>query len=128
MRRYVAVTVVALLLAACAGNGARDNSDAPQAQADQANSGNTLAQAAPTAGGPEAQRAQQAIGEAEAAAEKADAVGYLWRDTEEMIEEAKKAAEAREYDKAVQLAEEARRQSDQAYRQYLDQRDAATRE
>lgn len=128
MKRYVAVTVAALLLTACAGNGARD--DTETAQAEQSNPGHMLlAQAASTdANGPGAKRAQQAINEAEAAAEKADAVGYLWRDTEALIEEARKAATAREYEKAVQLADEARRQSEQAYRQYLDQRDAATRE
>lgn len=102
MKKYLVAAVMALFLAACAGTAARDNP-----------------------GAPEAQEATQAIKEAEAAAEKADSVGYLWRDTEDMIKEAKKAAEEENYDKAVKLAEEARRQSELGYQQYLDQKDAA---
>lgn len=128
MRRYVAVTVVALLLAACTGNETRDNPGSPQSQADPSDPGKPQVAQADPADAPEAEQANQAISEAEAAAEKADAVGYLWRDTEGMIEEARKAAEAQEYQKAIELANEARRQSEAAYRQYLDQRDAAARE
>ena len=100
MKKYLITAFLALFLAACAGTTAKEGDAAPD-------------------------QVSTAISEAEAAAEKADSVGFLWRDTEAMIEEAKKAAEAENYDKALKLAEEARRQSELAYQQYLDQRDAA---
>lgn len=101
MKTYFATAIMALFLAACAGTATKEGS-----------------------GTSEAQEAKQAIGDAEAAAEKADSVGYLWRDTEQMIKDAKKAVEAKNYEKATKLAEEARRQSELAYQQYLDQRGA----
>ena len=102
MKHYFLIAMLALFLSACAGTAPRDG-----------------------AGTPKAQEASVAISEAEAAAEKADSVGYLWRDTESMLEQARAAAEAENFEKAIELADEARRQADLAYQQYLDERETA---
>jgi hypothetical protein len=103
MKSYFAAAFMALFLTACASSAAKDSS-----------------------GTTDAQQAKQAISQAEAAAEKADSVGYLWRDTEQLIKDAKKAVDEKKYEEATSLADEARRQSELAYQQYLDQRDAGT--
>lgn len=72
-----------------------------------------------------AESAASAIAAAEAARGKAAEVGYEWRDTAEIITEAKKAAEAKEYDKAVKLAGKAERQGVAALKQYEEQKNAA---
>jgi hypothetical protein len=64
------------------------------------------------------QDAATAIQSAQQARDKADAVGHEWRDTGAMIGDAQKALGAQQYDEAVKLANEARRQAELAYRQY----------
>ncbi len=56
--------------------------------------------------------AQAAIADAKAANEEAKAAGAEWQDTEAMIQEAEAALEAGDTGKAIQLAEEARRQAE----------------
>ena len=64
--------------------------------------------------------AQNAIDAAKAAAEEAQAVAYAWRDTEKLIEQAEAAAKDPEcdMDKAIRLANQAKRQAENALRQY----------
>lgn len=97
MKKTILTASLSLLLAACASNGGTS------AAADEAS---------------------QAIAAAEAARTKAAAVGYEWRDTGKMIKAAKKAAEAKEYDKAVTLAGKAKRQSINAVKQQAEQEKA----
>jgi len=94
MKKIILTASLSLLLSACASSG-----------------GTTAA----------AGDATQAIAAAEAATAKAAAVGYEWRDTHKMIKAAKKAAEAKEYDKAVALASQAERQSVNAVKQQAEQ-------
>jgi len=61
--------------------------------------------------------AQAAIADARAATEEAKAAGAEWRDTEALIQEAEAALEAGDTGKAIQLAEQARRQAENALAQ-----------
>lgn len=61
--------------------------------------------------------AQAAIADAKAANEEAKAAGAEWRDTESLIQEAEAALEAGDTGKAIQLAEQARRQAENALAQ-----------
>jgi hypothetical protein len=54
---------------------------------------------------------------AEAARMKADALGHEWRDTAEILEQAKTEADQDHFDEAVKLAEEAKFQSERAIEQ-----------
>ncbi|GAB4290140.1 MAG: hypothetical protein Kow0096_03480 [Thiohalomonadaceae bacterium] len=62
--------------------------------------------------------AQNAINEAKLAAEKAQAAGAAWRDTDGLIKQAEEAMAAGDYAKAIALAEEARRQAEAALAQH----------
>jgi len=70
---------------------------------------------------------QKAIDNAVAANKQAASIGYEWRDAEELIDDAKKAAEAGDNDKALSLANEARSEGDLAYEQGLSQKNAGPR-
>ncbi|CAK0777878.1 hypothetical protein CCP3SC1AL1_930009 [Gammaproteobacteria bacterium] len=59
-----------------------------------------------------------AITEAEAAAKKTSAVGFLWRDTEKLIAEAKKALTNSNLGSALTLAQCAKSQAEHGYEQY----------
>src|SRR5512139_3894150 len=77
---------------------------------------------APAAGAPavsaaKAEEAKNAIAAAEKSREQAAAAGYEWRDTESLIENAKKAAAANDFDKAIKLAGQAERQGALAVKQ-----------
>lgn len=61
--------------------------------------------------------AQAAIADAKAANEEAKAAGAEWRDTEALIAEAEAALEAGDTGRAIQLANEARLQAENALRQ-----------
>jgi len=61
--------------------------------------------------------AQAAIADAKAALEDAKAAGVEWRDTEALIQEAEAALEAGDTGKAIQLAEQARNQAENAIKQ-----------
>lgn len=64
--------------------------------------------------------ARNAIDAAKAAAQDAQAVAYAWRDTEKLIKQAEAAARDPECDndKAIKLANQAKRQAENALRQY----------
>ncbi len=87
-----------------------------------------LGACATTGGGTEASAddATQAIAAAQTAREKVAKVGYEWRDTGTLIDQAKQAAEAKEYDKAASLAKEAEHQSAAAMAQYEAQKNAGS--
>jgi nucleoid-associated protein YgaU len=61
--------------------------------------------------------AQAAIADAKAAQAEAKAAGAAWRDTDDLIEAAEKALEAGDTGKAIQLANEARTQAENALKQ-----------
>jgi hypothetical protein len=79
----------------------------------------------PTTPAPTADMASSAIAAARDAREKAASVGHEWRDTGALINDATKAAEAKEYAKAIELANQAERQGLAALEQYKAQKDAA---
>ena len=64
-----------------------------------------------------ADTAAAAIAAAEASNNQAASVGFEWRDTAAIITAAKKAAEAKEFDKAVSLANQAEKQGMNAVKQ-----------
>lgn len=61
--------------------------------------------------------AEQAIADAKAANAKAQAMGAEWRDTAKLIEEAEAALAAGDYQKAIDLANQAERQAENAMAQ-----------
>ena len=67
--------------------------------------------------------AEQAIADAKAANAKAKAMGAEWRDTGKMIDEAEAALAAGDYEKATNLANEARRQAENAMAQYQSEQE-----
>lgn len=67
---------------------------------------------------------QQAIAGAKQAYEKVLGVGYAWRDTAKLMKEAEKTASEGELEKATDLAVEARKQSELAYNQYQNEKNA----
>lgn len=68
--------------------------------------------------------AEKAIADAEAARKKAASVGGEWRDTGKMIKDAQDLAKAGEFDKAIQLANQARRQGELGYEQAMHEKNA----
>jgi len=68
--------------------------------------------------------AESMIAAAEAAREKADAVGGEWRDVADMIKSAKTFLGAGEYDQAIQAASAARFQAQRGYEQAMAEKDA----
>lgn len=68
--------------------------------------------------------ASASISAAETANKQAKKVNYEWRDTGKIIKKAKKAQKDGNYSMAVKLADKAKRQAQQAYKQYLEQRNA----
>lgn len=58
------------------------------------------------------------IKQAEEAVAKAAAVGFEWRDTAQLLTDAKAANEAKDYNTAVALAGQAERQANNAVKQY----------
>lgn len=69
----------------------------------------------------DAAAASEAIARAEAAQKKADSVNGEWRDTGKFIKNAKKAAEAGDYAKAVRLANKAESEGNLGYQQAVSQ-------
>lgn len=102
IKTLLAFTVGAWLLAGCAGIGGES---AEQTQ----------------------QRYAQAMAEAQTAYDKVYAVEFSWRDTQDLMKAAQKAAEKGEYDKAIALANQSRKESELAYNQYLEQKGAGPR-
>jgi len=95
MKKLIIVAATAALMTACAS--------APTHSLDQANA---------------------AISAASAANGKAKKVNYEWRDTGKMIKKARKAKGDGEYDKAVKIANKAKRQAVNALAQYNEQKNA----
>jgi len=85
MKKHALLLAATLLATACASQGPSE----PAATADSAN---------------------QAIAAAEAAAKKAQEVGYQWRDTEKLIKDAKAAAAKQDFAAAQKLANAAEQQ------------------
>ena len=73
------------------------------------------------------QQANNAISAAKSELNKAKNIDYAWRDTGKMIKAAEKAAKKGEYDKAVDLANEAKMQSEIAQKQYSENLNAEPR-
>lgn len=71
--------------------------------------------------------AKGAIMAAEQANKKAKKAQYEWRDTGKIIKKAKKASKEGEFDKAVKLANKAKKQAASAYKQYLENKNAGPR-
>ena len=69
----------------------------------------------------------QAIQAAEQATARVAEVGYEWRDTGSILKKAKEAAEQGKDDEALALATEARQQSENAWAQYEQNKDAGPR-
>ena len=69
----------------------------------------------------DAAMASEAIAKAEAARKKAASVNGEWRDTGKFIKNAKKAAEAGDYDQAVKLAKKAEDEGNMGYQQAVSQ-------
>lgn len=69
--------------------------------------------------------AQQAIDAAKTANEAAKAAGAEWRDTDGLIKQAEEALAAGDTGKAIQLANQARRQAENALRQHLAEQNKA---
>lgn len=65
--------------------------------------------------------AERAIADAKAANDAAKAAGAAWRDTDELIKQAEEALKAGDTGKAIQLANEARRQAENALKQHQDE-------
>ncbi len=72
----------------------------------------------------DAEQAAAAIAAAETSRAAAAAVGYEWRDTAKMIADAKKAAEEKDFSKAVKLAREAEQQGKNGVAQHQQQIEA----
>lgn len=65
-----------------------------------------------------ADSAKQAIEAARAVVAEADAMNWIWRDTEEMLKNAETAAAEGDNDNAVKLANEAKAQAELAMKQH----------
>ncbi len=115
MNRYLLPLIAATLLASgCA------NTPAPQASApatSDASAANAAAAAEKAAQAAKAEQAKAAIAAAEKSEAQAAASGFEWRDTGDLIAEAKKAAAANDFDKAIKLAGQAERQGALAVKQ-----------
>ena len=77
---------------------------------------------APKAAGADEYNAARAS--AVASLDKADKVGYEWRDSRKILDEADKAAKAGDYEQATKLAGKAMRQGELAVEQAADQANA----
>lgn len=73
------------------------------------------------------QQANSAISAAKSELTKAKNINYAWRDTGKLIKAAEKAAKKGEYGKAVDLANEARKQSEIAQVQQSEEQGAGPR-
>ncbi|MFA7619978.1 MAG: hypothetical protein WC012_13135 [Thiohalomonadaceae bacterium] len=93
MKKHVLVLAAALLASACTNQ--------------------VSSQPAPTA-----DSAQEAIAAAEASVNKAQKVGYEWRDTAKLIAQAKEAAAKQDFATAQALANQAEQQGKLAVKQY----------
>jgi hypothetical protein len=89
-------------------------------------SGGLLVGCAGTGPGSEEMQQQytQALNSAQAAYDKVYAQEAAWRDSEDLIKDAKKAAEKGEMEKAIKLLNESRKQSELAFSQYQEQSNA----
>jgi len=84
----------------------------------------TACGSSPDAASNNADQATVAITAAKTANSQAKKVNYEWRDTGKIIKKAQKAQKDGNFDMAVKLANKAKRQAENAYKQYLEQRNA----
>ncbi len=85
---------------------------------------NACANSPPTAS---ADDAKTAISKAVQKTQQAAKVDYEWRDTGKIIKKAKAALKKGDIETAIKLANKARRQSNNALKQYAEQRNAGPR-
>ena len=78
----------------------------------------------PPTEGADREEFNDAIAEAIAARQQAAAAGGEWRDTEAVINEARSAAQAGDYQRALELAKRGAEQGRLGYQQALSQREA----
>ena len=84
----------------------------------------TACSSSPNAASNNAEQATAAITAAKTANSQAKKVNYEWRDTGKIIKKAQKAQKEGNYEMAVKLANKAKRQAENAYKQYLENRNA----
>ncbi len=113
MNRYLLPLFAAALLATGCANTA-PKASAPASDASAANAAAATEAAAQAA---KAEQAKAAIAAAEKSEAQAAASGFEWRDTGDLISEAKKAAAATDFDTAIKLAGQAERQGALAVKQ-----------
>lgn len=106
MKHYLLPLLAATVIAS--GCASTPDTKAAAAEASTASAAVSTAQA---------EQAKAAIAAAEKGRDAAAASGFEWRDTSKMIDDAKKAAAANEYDKAISLAGTAERQAAIAVKQ-----------
>jgi nucleoid-associated protein YgaU len=81
----------------------------------------TATEEQPAAGPSKEQQAKDAIAAAKDALQKAEAEEYAWRDTGKIIKSAEEALDKGDYDKAIDLANQARQQSELAVSQKYEE-------
>jgi hypothetical protein len=110
MKRYLLPLLAATLLASgCASTPAPTTkaAAAPQAPVAKVDTSSAIQE----------ENAKAAIAAAEKSRDAAAAVGFEWRDTSQMIDDAKKSLAEKEFDKAIKLANQAERQGAIAVKQ-----------
>ncbi|MDH5602269.1 MAG: hypothetical protein OEY78_13310 [Gammaproteobacteria bacterium] len=68
-----------------------------------------------------------ALSEAKSAYDKAKKYNFAWSETKEMIKKSEDSAKAGDMEKAISIAKAAKRQSENAYQQYISQKDVKPR-
>ena len=110
MKRYLLPLLAATLLASgCASTPAPTTkaAAAPQAPVAKVDTSSAIQE----------ENAKAAIAAAEKSRAAAAAVGFEWRDTSQLIDDAKKSLAEKEFDKAIKLANQAERQGAIAVKQ-----------
>jgi len=107
MNRYLLPLFAAALLASGCASTPAPAKATPEAAAAKASAVSAV----------QAEQAKAAIAAAEKSRDQATAVGFEWRDTGDLIEEAKNAFAANDFDKATKLAGQAERQGALAVKQ-----------
>jgi len=67
---------------------------------------------------------EQAVKDAKAAIKQAGSMGHEWRDSGKTLKKAAKAADAGDYDKAIKLANKAKREGELGHKQAMAEKNA----
>lgn len=67
---------------------------------------------------------EQAVKDAKSAIKQAASMGHEWRDSGKFLKDAAKAADAGDYDKAIKLANKAKREGELGYKQALAEKNS----